>query len=63
MGDPLPEGPSPIFSLPPAIFSLPPAIFCGAVTVGRFFKELLPAVWNTGRLLGILKKDKQGENA
>jgi hypothetical protein len=33
------------------------------ITVGRFFKELLPAVWNTGRFLGILKKDKQGENA
>jgi hypothetical protein len=28
-----------------------------------FFKELLPAVWNAGRFLGILKKDKQGENA
>jgi hypothetical protein len=31
--------------------------------VGRFFKKLLPAAWNTGRFLGILKKDKQGENA
>jgi hypothetical protein len=31
--------------------------------VGCFYKELPPAVWNTGRFLSILKKDKQGENA
>jgi hypothetical protein len=49
MGVPLPEGPSPIFSLPPAIF-------CGAITVGRFSKELLTAAWNMGQFLGILRK-------